>query len=99
MKRIKQLTDNQFEILDLMCDDLFYPFKYFEDIGLTREEIRNELHILRDAGLVQYMNGLSDGDGMFAGSGYGRVCKAKDIINKLIKDKMVKRRQNGNNNS
>lgn len=83
MKRIRQLTDVQFEILDLMNWDWGYPFSHFE---CTREEAKKELHILRDAGLVQYWRGLMDGDGKCAGSGYALNCKARNIIEKLMRD-------------
>ena len=83
MNRIRQLTDIQFEILDSMSWDLAYPFCYFEG---SREEVRKEIYTLRDAGLVQYWRGLMDDDGMTAGSGYAKNCKAKNIINKLIED-------------
>ena len=83
MKRIRQLTDIQFEILDSMSWDWGYPFRHFDG---TKEEVRKELHILRDAGLVQYWRGLMTDDGEIAGSGYALNCNAKNIIEKLMKD-------------
>ena len=83
MDRIRELTGVQFDILDSMSWDLGYPFRHFEG---TKEEVRKELHILRDAGLVQYWRGLMTDEGMTAGSGYGLNCKARNIIEKLMKE-------------
>jgi len=90
MSEIKQLTINQYEILIQLVTDWYYPFSHFENLRLTRKVLSKEFKILREAGLVQFSNGLMTEDGEVAGSGYGRRFIANGEINKLTEDWEVK---------
>lgn len=83
MSKINQLTEVQYDILVEMSYDWCYSFSHFNG---TREELRKEFKILREAGLVEFYNGLMTEDGFAAGSGYCLKDMARGEIEKLIED-------------
>lgn len=84
MNKIKELTETQYNILSKMSNDWCYPFRYFDDLKLTRKELSKEFKILREAELVYFSNGLMTEEGEVCGSGYG--LDKTDEVYKLIDD-------------
>jgi hypothetical protein len=83
---ITELTEVQYDILSKMDSDYCYPFRYFDDLKLTKKELSKEFKILREADLVFFANGLMDEDGNVCGSGYGIDSMDKAKVDKLIED-------------
>tara|TARA_Y100000310_G_C20220316_1_gene595449 strand:- start:107 stop:385 length:279 start_codon:yes stop_codon:yes gene_type:complete len=81
-----KLTGVQYDILILLegCD-LYYPFSHF-DVNLSRKELSKEFKILREAGLVDFSNGLMTEDCEVAGSGYGIKVGADKKIRELLNE-------------
>jgi len=76
---IIKLTNNQYEILVRIEDDYWcYPFSHFDELKLTRKELSKEFKILREAGLVEFHNGLMSEEYGVAGSGYCRASGKND---------------------
>lgn len=71
-----------------MDGEYCYSFSFFEELELTKEQLRVEFKTLREMGIVEYTRGLMNDDGMVAGSGYGLPYgrEHSEKRNKLIED-------------
>ena len=82
-----ELTEDQIKMLKFLhCDpEMCYGYDHFEDfIDKTRKEMKKDITFLRLIGLVEYINGCMNEEGV-AGSGFCRSEKGNAFIgrNKL----------------
>lgn len=78
------MTNNEIKVLgvfEFSSIENCYNFKHVSKItGLNRYEIKKTIKPLVDAGHVQFVRGLMDGDGMVAGSGYHITDSGRDAL-------------------
>jgi len=92
-----KLTENERKILEVLAEDYdssgwdetrFWSFAPLErKTGIERRKVRLACRSLARKGLVKYLRGLVDQDGMMAGAGYGATKEGAAFINPCDKCK------------